>query len=165
MNGDHVNCPLVHKTSTPTFQRRTEEQNKPLLSLFPFEGISFLDKQRLDGERSENILNNALTEKRDTQFLVYKIFVIFWKPRNSCKESSQSKVQKGSFFNPPIKLTKKTSLMPMLVLWCYTLGISSSLPLTRSSLCFPWDHFSITLPSITRAVLSAWQVETVYVLQ
>ena len=66
MNGDYVNCPLVHKTSTPTFQRRTEEQNKPLLSLFPCEGISFLDKQRLDGERLENILNNALTEKRDT---------------------------------------------------------------------------------------------------
>ena len=48
------------------FQRRTEEQNKPLLSLFPCEWISFLDKQKLDGERSENRLNNALTEKRDT---------------------------------------------------------------------------------------------------
>ena len=48
------------------FQGRTEEQNKPLLSLFPCEWISFLDKQKLDGERSENRLNNAQTEKRDT---------------------------------------------------------------------------------------------------
>ena len=35
MNGNHVNCPLVHKTSTPTFHRRTEEQNEPLLETTP----------------------------------------------------------------------------------------------------------------------------------
>ena len=48
-----------------------------------------------------------------------------------------------------------------------TLG-NSNLPLTRSSSCFPSDHFSIILPSITESMFWAfkkWGVKTVYWLR